>query len=88
MDEQVITHFFYLQVVSGGAFEDEGVGAAVLIVIDGVAAMTGPEVVGVAAFPALKTVVAGTAVEGVVATFGIQGVITAIAMENVVGTPA
>ena len=84
MNEQVIAHFFYLQVVSGGTFENEGVGVAVLIVIDGVFAMTGPEAVGVAAFPAIKAVVAGAAVEDIVATFAIQRVIAGTAVEGIV----
>ena len=88
VDEQVIAHFFYRQVVSGGAFEDEGISLAVLIVIDSILAMAGPEAIGVAAFAAVEAVIAGTAVEGVVAALTIERVITVITLENIVGTPA
>ena len=84
VDEQVIPHFFYRQVVSGSAFEDEGASLVVVIVIDSVFAMAGAEAVGIAVFAAIEAVIAGTAVEGIIAVIAIEVVIAGTAVEGIV----
>ena len=84
VDEQVIPHFFYRQVVSGSAFEDEGASLVVVIVIDSVFAMAGAEAVGIAVFAAVEAVIAGTAIKGVVAVIAVEGVITGTAIKGII----